>query len=48
MTGGKKAESRDFVGADPGVQSVTRTYNYYKAKRHPTVVMGASFRNPVN
>jgi transaldolase len=42
----KKAESRDFVGAeDPGVQSVTRIYNYYKANAYPTVVMGASFRN---
>ena len=42
----KKAEGRDFVGAeDPGVQSVTRIYNYYKANAYPTVVMGASFRN---
>ncbi|HBX56532.1 transaldolase [Pseudomonas sp. UBA2684] len=42
----KKAEGRDFVGADdPGVQSVTRIYNYYKANGHQTVVMGASFRN---
>ncbi len=42
----KKTEGRDFVGADdPGVQSVTRIYNYYKANAYPTVVMGASFRN---
>jgi transaldolase len=42
----KKAEGRDFVGAeDPGVQSVTRIYNYYKANDYATVVMGASFRN---
>lgn len=30
---------------DPGVQSVTRIYNYYKQYDYPTVVMGASFRN---
>lgn len=30
---------------DPGVVSVTSIYNYYKAKGHETVVMGASFRN---
>lgn len=42
----KKAEGRDFNGAeDPGVQSVTRIYNYYKANGYDTVVMGASFRN---
>ncbi|MBH2038106.1 MAG: transaldolase [Pseudomonadales bacterium] len=42
----KKTEGRDFVGAeDPGVQSVTRIYNYYKANAYSTVVMGASFRN---
>lgn len=42
----KKAEGRDFIGAeDPGVQSVTRIYNYYKANAYQTVVMGASFRN---
>ena len=42
----KKAEGRDFVGAeDPGVRSVTRIYNYYKANGYATVVMGASFRN---
>ena len=42
----KKAEGRDFVGAeDPGVKSVSRIYQYYKANGYPTVVMGASFRN---
>ncbi|MCP5129698.1 MAG: transaldolase [Pseudomonadales bacterium] len=32
-------------GDDPGVQSVTRIYNYYKQHGYQTVVMGASFRN---
>lgn len=42
----KKAEGLDYVGAeDPGVQSVTRIYNYYKVNGYQTVVMGASFRN---
>ena len=30
---------------DPGVQSVTRIYNYYKQLDYKTVVMGASVRN---
>ena len=30
---------------DPGVQSVTKIYNYYKHHSYATVVMGASFRN---
>jgi transaldolase len=30
---------------DPGVQSVTEIYNYYKTFGHKTEVMGASFRN---
>ncbi|KAL3310978.1 hypothetical protein Ciccas_010446 [Cichlidogyrus casuarinus] len=30
---------------DPGVQSVTRIYNYYKKYGYKTQVMGASFRN---
>lgn len=30
---------------DPGVQSVTQIYNYYKHHGHRTEVMGASFRN---
>jgi transaldolase len=37
---------RSFSGAeDPGVQSVTQIYHYYKHFGHPTEVMGASFRN---
>ena len=30
---------------DPGVQSVSRIYNHFKAHGYETVVMGASFRN---
>lgn len=30
---------------DPGVQSVTQIFNYYKKYGYSTVVMGASFRN---
>lgn len=30
---------------DPGVQSVTQVYNYYKQNDYKTIVMGASFRN---
>ncbi|KAG8515715.1 Transaldolase, partial [Galemys pyrenaicus] len=30
---------------DPGVQSVTKIYNYYKKFGYKTIVMGASFRN---
>lgn len=30
---------------DPGVQSVSKIYNYYKKHNYKTVVMGASFRN---
>ncbi|WP_437883274.1 transaldolase [Pseudomonas sp. LRF_L74] len=42
----KKAEGRDYIGADdPGVRSVARIYQYYKANGYQTVVMGASFRN---
>ncbi|MGV2871873.1 transaldolase [Colwellia sp. E150_009] len=42
----KKAEGRDFQGSeDPGVQSVTAIYDYYKQNGYKTVVMGASFRN---
>jgi len=42
----KKAEGRDYAGAeDPGVQSVTEIFNYYKKFGYPTEVMGASFRN---
>ena len=42
----KKDTGKDFQGADdPGVQSVTRIYNYFKHFGYKTVVMGASFRN---
>jgi transaldolase len=42
----KKANNRDYTGAeDPGVQSVTKIYNYYKKHGYKTEVMGASFRN---
>jgi len=42
----KAAMKRDYAGAeDPGVQSVTQIYNYYKKFGHQTEVMGASFRN---
>ncbi len=42
----KAAEKRDYIGAeDPGVQSVTTVFNYYKKFGHDTEVMGASFRN---
>lgn len=43
-------KARDGVEAyapdeDPGVKSVRRIYNYYKANSIKTIVMGASFRN---
>ena len=42
----KKDTGKDYKGADdPGVQSVTRIYNYLKKFGYKTVVMGASFRN---
>jgi transaldolase len=42
----KKDTGKDYSGADdPGVQSVTEIYNYYKKFGYKTVVMGASFRN---
>ena len=42
----KKETGKDYVGAeDPGVQSVTQIYNYYKKFGYKTEVMGASFRN---
>jgi transaldolase len=42
----KKDTGKDYVGSDdPGVQSVTKIYNYYKKFGYKTVVMGASFRN---
>jgi transaldolase len=42
----KKDTGKEYHGADdPGVQSVTRIYNYFKKFGYKTVVMGASFRN---
>jgi transaldolase len=42
----KKDTGKDYSGADdPGVQSVTEIYHYYKKFGYKTVVMGASFRN---
>ena len=43
----KKSSGRDSYPAaeDPGVQSVSRIFNYYKSNGYKTVVMGASFRN---
>jgi transaldolase len=42
----KKDTGKDYHGADdPGVQSVTKIYNYYKRFGYKTQVMGASFRN---
>jgi transaldolase len=42
----KKDAGKDYKGADdPGVQSVTTIYNYFKKFGHKTLVMGASFRN---
>ena len=41
-----KFPEQDFSGAnDPGVESVKRIYDHYKACGYETVVMGASFRN---
>jgi len=42
----KKDTGKDYQGADdPGVQSVTKVFNYYKKFDYKTLVMGASFRN---
>jgi transaldolase len=42
----KKDTGKDYQGADdPGVQSVTKIYNYFKKYEYKTQVMGASFRN---
>ena len=42
----KKDTGKDYQGADdPGVQSVTTIFNYFKKFGYKTVVMGASFRN---
>ncbi|UZQ55397.1 transaldolase [Trichothermofontia sichuanensis B231] len=41
-----KETGRTYTAAeDPGVQSVTQIYNYYKKFGYTTEVMGASFRN---
>ena len=42
----KKSTGKEYTGAeDPGVQSTTAIYQYYKKYGHKTEVMGASFRN---
>lgn len=42
----KAKSGEEYTGAnDPGVQSVTKIYNYYKKFGYKTEVMGASFRN---
>ncbi|CAO3616095.1 unnamed protein product [Mucor fragilis] len=42
----KKSTGQDYSAtADPGVQSVSKIYNYYKKFGYNTIVMGASFRN---
>ena len=42
----KQNTGESYEGAeDPGVQSVTEIYNYYKKFGYETEVMGASFRN---
>jgi transaldolase len=42
----KASTGKEYRGAeDPGVQSVTTIYNYYKKFDYWTEVMGASFRN---
>ncbi len=42
----EKDTGKDYQGADdPGVQSVTKIFNYYKKFGYKTLVMGASFRN---
>ena len=43
----KKDRGVDYIPAteDPGVQSVTEIYNYFKKYGYSTEVMGASFRN---
>ena len=41
----RKAKGAEIpIEEDPGVQSVTRIYNYYKTHGYKTQVMGASFR----
>ena len=44
--GSRRKTAKDYSGDDdPGVQSVTKIYNYYKKYGYKTEVMGASFRN---
>ncbi|GAA6001391.1 hypothetical protein JCM10207_006642 [Rhodosporidiobolus poonsookiae] len=40
-----KPEGKYEGFSDPGVQSVTKIYQYYKQHGYKTIVMGASFRN---
>ncbi|HUB63612.1 MAG TPA: transaldolase [Methylocella sp.] len=41
-----KAEGKSYTAeTDPGVLSVRQIYDYYKAHKFETVIMGASFRN---
>lgn len=43
----KKSSGKDFDPEnDPGVISVRKIYNHYKAHGYSTIVMGASFRSP--
>ncbi|CAN3372438.1 hypothetical protein DIURU_005066 [Diutina rugosa] len=42
----KKSTGKEYTAEnDPGVESVTDIYNYYKKYGYKTIVMGASFRN---
>lgn len=42
----KKSTGQEYTGAeDPGVQSTSKIYHYYKKFDYKTEVMGASFRN---
>lgn len=42
----KRQSGEEYQGSsDPGVQSVSRIYNYFKSQGIQTIVMGASFRN---
>ncbi|POY75136.1 hypothetical protein BMF94_1767 [Rhodotorula taiwanensis] len=42
----QKERTADYAGAkDPGVQAVTRIYNYYKQHGYDTIVMAASLRS---
>jgi transaldolase len=40
-----RGDTPESAANDPGVQSVSRIYRYYKSHGYSTVVMGASFRN---